>query len=443
MANPVDLQGNALNLSVQQIPIDISLRSATRVRNHDLFMLFSLWMEKHPRDPPTPPPNSELWFESSSTISPTLGGNGHGAASNERTAASYAALRTGAVLVDSADRVVSIDTEKWELAVDESTHQFHKNENILQLRQREHERAEQNRRSVMRLVSNNSIALTLFIPQWDHGDMDNDSPSELTSERPDHQLLQTSGLEQLYTWPLDHALENSPGIARRYPVIVQKFARTTLALNAVARRYNVEAIGLDEWRNRYIPSNDRATADFAYTESVSNNAKDASLKTLDDLDSRVQLPYWARHAMVLAHIAAKRTDDPKLGVGSVFVDEGEGRYFSIGWNGYPKKSQHLDYPQSGADDSVEYEELKYDYILHSEQNALLWRNSQGVRVREAWVVVTKMPCDECSPMLADVGIRKCITIPQQPKNHDDPSRLRGLTYSRVAGLMKRVVLFHI
>ena len=83
--------------------------------------------------------------------------------------------------------------------------------------------------------------------------------------------------------------------------------------------------------------------------------------------------------MVMAHIAARRTDDPKLGVGCLIVVRG--KYTSVGWNGYPKKcivhatmaidahhffvGQHLDYPQAGADDSVEDEELKYDYILHS------------------------------------------------------------------------------
>ncbi|KAJ3078263.1 Cytidine and dCMP deaminase domain-containing protein 1 [Rhizoclosmatium hyalinum] len=177
-------------------------------------------------------------------------------------------------------------------------------------------------------------------------------------------------------------------------------------------------------------------------EGGSSFDKDKTIVDLGVEDVRAGLPSWARHAMVLAHIAAKRTDDPKLGVGSVFVDE-EGRYFSVGWNGYPKKSQHLDYPQAGADDSVEYEELKYDYILHSEQNALLWRNPPGVRVKNSWVVVTKLPCDECSPMLFDNGLRNCITIPQMPKSADDPARLRGLTYNRVSGLMAKVLLFEV
>lgn len=40
--------------------------------------------------------------------------------------------------------------------------------------------------------------------------------------------------------------------------------------------------------------------------------------------------------MILAHIASKRTDDPKIGVGAVLV-YADGTYGSVGWNGYPKK----------------------------------------------------------------------------------------------------------
>ncbi len=52
--------------------------------------------------------------------------------------------------------------------------------------------------------------------------------------------------------------------------------------------------------------------------------------------------------MVLAHIASRRTDDPKVGVGSVIIHAD--RYVSVGWNGFPRKAQNWDYPHGGADD---------------------------------------------------------------------------------------------
>ncbi|KAI9345190.1 cytidine deaminase-like protein [Obelidium mucronatum] len=319
----------------------------------------------------------------------------------------------------------------------------HESEDLFQLR--EQERAEKNRKSVMRLVSNNSIALTLFIPQWDHGEIDDPTFPPPSPQHPSKQKHRKPIVPQSpeFTWPLDRNLENSPGIARRFPIIQLKFARTCMALNAIAKRYHVQARTMEEWKAKLFGGGGGSGGSGRGSTGASNNSEDMfGVLDLALEDAKAKLPSWARHAMVLAHIAAKRTDDPKLGVGSVLVDE-EGRYFSVGWNGYPKKSQHLDYPQAGADDSVEYEELKYDYILHSEQNALLWRNPPGIRLKDSWVVVTKLPCDECSPMLYDSGFRNCITIPQMPKHADDPARLRGLTYNRVAGLMERVLLFEV
>lgn len=107
-----------------------------------------------------------------------------------------------------------------------------------------------------------------------------------------------------------------------------------------------------------------------------------------------------------------------------------------------KKAQWLDYPKAGADDSLEEDELKYDYILHAEQNALLWRNPQGVRLNtHSKMVTTKMPCDECSPILYDCGISTVVTNIQLPKSPDDPSRLKGLTYEKIHTLMENISTF--
>lgn len=111
-----------------------------------------------------------------------------------------------------------------------------------------------------------------------------------------------------------------------------------------------------------------------------------------------------------------------------------------GRNGYPKKAQHLDYPQKGADDSVEDEELKYDYVLHAEQNALLWRNPV-VSLAGSTIVTTKLPCNECSPMIHDLGIERIYTNKQSLKNVDDPSRRRGLSYEKCTALIKEILIF--
>jgi deoxycytidylate deaminase len=261
------------------------------------------------------------------------------------------------------------------------------------------EKEEKNKKSILRLVQNNPIALTLYIPQW----ISSEIPESFEAE-----------LKKLYTvppdfgWQLDEIhLAKSPGISDRWEIIHTRFQNTIMALYILEQKYKGNLTKL---------VNGKEESQDAY-RSIYN------------------------HAIVLAQIAAKRTDDPKIGVGSVLINE-NGRYVSVGWNGYPKKSQNLDYPHAGADDLVDSDELKYDYILHAEQNALLWRNPTGLALSpKAIMVSTKMPCDECSPVMSDCGVRTVVTIPQAPKSKNDPARLRGLTYEKLSKLIENIFIF--
>jgi Cytidine and deoxycytidylate deaminase zinc-binding region len=187
--------------------------------------------------------------------------------------------------------------------------------------------------SVSRLITNNPIALTLYIPRW-NGE----------AEKPDSK-------PSVEYWHLDNTLSDLPSLAHRWTSICDKFSKTQNIIAELASRYVLQP--------------------------VSSNP-DAP-----------KLNFTVMHAMVLAHIVAKRTDDPKVGVGAVLVDR-IGRYVSVGWNGYPKRSATTDYPQYGADDTLDDETLKYDYILHAEHNALLWR-SPGLPLDGTVMVTTKMP----------------------------------------------------
>ncbi|KAJ3091635.1 Cytidine and dCMP deaminase domain-containing protein 1 [Quaeritorhiza haematococci] len=271
---------------------------------------------------------------------------------------------------------------------------------------REEERKEKNKRSVQRLISNNAIALSMYIPQWDH------SSNDLL-----HGPLASFELSnETAFWELDETIGRSPGMAGRWETIKAKFKRTLIAIYLLVQRYNVPV------RSQTL------IQDVGIVESQEGEWP----------------PSLIAHAMVLAHIAARRTDDPKVGVGAVIVDLDKERYFSTGWNGYPKKAEHLDYPQAGADDSVEDEELKYDYILHAEQNALLWRNPPGMPLSPTTTfVTTKMPCDECSPIISDLGVTRIYTNRQAPKPLDDPGRLRGLTYDKCHRLIREIYVFDI
>jgi deoxycytidylate deaminase len=193
---------------------------------------------------------------------------------------------------------------------------------------------------------------------------------------------------------------------------------------------------------------------------------------------RSEAVHEAQHAMVMAHIVSRRTDDPKIGVGAVLVQDdlpspfhpnGETkpmnpwRYISIGWNGFPRRSQRHDFPRLGADEARDSrEELKYAYVLHAEQNALLFRTanasfSDGSSPR---FYSTKYPCDECAPLIADAGISCVFSIP--PSNNaiaminkdgfqndsitsgsSTNSVYRGLTYTKLKRLVPSIWLFRV
>lgn len=206
------------------------------------------------------------------------------------------------------------------------------------------EKKEKNKRTVLRLISNNTTALTLYIPQWSHthpyekfadDSSCEDEVADFQDSRYDKQFLDLGILQRDDLWVLDESIGSTGGIASRWDTIKAKFARTLVAIDQLIQIYRVGV------RSQ--------TVDQEIVEGV-----------------QVECPLIIQHAIVLAHIAAKRTDDPKVGVGAVIIEDG--KYISVGWNGYPKKAQHLDYPSAGADDCVEDEDLKYDYILHAGNN---------------------------------------------------------------------------
>lgn len=199
------------------------------------------------------------------------------------------------------------------------------------------EKKESNYRSVQRLITNNAVGMTIYIPQWEpptSQDMFSPSVSESgkTAYATDDEVM----------WKLDGGIATMPTLSSRWPIIHEKFQHTMRAISLLHKRYADARLNRPNLSQK-LPQQ---------TTKLLDN-------TTDERRNRV-----LQHAMVLAHIAARRTDDPKVGVGAVLVSPA-GQYESVGWNGFPEKAANLDYPQAGADDLVDEEELKYDYILHA------------------------------------------------------------------------------
>lgn len=119
--------------------------------------------------------------------------------------------------------------------------------------------------------------------------------------------------------------------------------------------------------------------------------------------------------MKLAFFLAERTDDPKTGVGAVIVNKDKD-IVGLGWNGFPTKSLYGEFPRASRTDEAEREK-KYPYIIHAEQNALLMRNTKSIK--DATLVVTRTPCDDCTPLIVMQGI-KTVVLGKKILDSSDP-----------------------
>ena len=110
------------------------------------------------------------------------------------------------------------------------------------------------------------------------------------------------------------------------------------------------------------------------------------------------------HLIGMAQFLARRTDDPKRGVGAVIANE-KMEIKALGWNGFPLKAIYGEFPRA-SDTDVEVDKKKYPFIIHAEQNALLMRNDKNLE--GGTLFVTRSPCHECVPLIQMQGIKTVV-----------------------------------
>ena len=106
---------------------------------------------------------------------------------------------------------------------------------------------------------------------------------------------------------------------------------------------------------------------------------------------------WELKMMKLADYVAGWSKDRSTVVGAVIV---RGKHpISTGVNGFPK----------GCDDSKEERHqrpLKYDWVLHAEENAICNAAAEGQATRGADMYVNWFPCAKCAGMIVQAGIKR-------------------------------------
>ena len=105
---------------------------------------------------------------------------------------------------------------------------------------------------------------------------------------------------------------------------------------------------------------------------------------------------WDEYFGALVQVISMRSDDADTKVGAIIVDH-KNRIVSTGYNGTPRGT---DLPKTRPD--------KYPYMVHAEENAMLF--AQGDLNRCRIYVLGMTPCNVCARMMLQKGIEEVIVV---------------------------------
>ncbi len=123
---------------------------------------------------------------------------------------------------------------------------------------------------------------------------------------------------------------------------------------------------------------------------------------------------WDEYFMGIAKLSSKRSKDPNTTVGACIVGL-DNRILSIGYNGAPNGFNDDDFPWDREGNPLN---TKYFYVCHAEMNAIL--NYRGSRkdLENAKIYVDLFPCNECTKLIIQSGIKEIIYLSDKYKDTD-------------------------
>lgn len=110
---------------------------------------------------------------------------------------------------------------------------------------------------------------------------------------------------------------------------------------------------------------------------------------------------WDDYFMGVAKLSAMRSKDPETQVGACIVNESK-RIIGIGYNGFPSGCEDDAFPWAKKGELVD---TKYPYVVHAEANAIL---NATQSIKGSTIYVTLFPCNECSKLIIQSGIKEII-----------------------------------
>lgn len=106
---------------------------------------------------------------------------------------------------------------------------------------------------------------------------------------------------------------------------------------------------------------------------------------------------WDLRFMQLADYVAQWSKDKSTKVGAVIVIDKNP--VSVGYNGFPR----------GCNDDIDERHerpIKYDWVLHAEENAIINAARYGQKTLGADMYLNWFPCAKCAGMIVNAGIKR-------------------------------------
>jgi dCMP deaminase len=110
---------------------------------------------------------------------------------------------------------------------------------------------------------------------------------------------------------------------------------------------------------------------------------------------------WDECFMKMAHIISERSKDPSTQAGAVVVDMNN-VVVGVGYNGFPRGIKSEDLPWDKVGD---FEDTKYAYVCHAEENAIYNANNS---TKGCKIYCVLFPCNECAKTIIQNGIKEVI-----------------------------------
>lgn len=121
---------------------------------------------------------------------------------------------------------------------------------------------------------------------------------------------------------------------------------------------------------------------------------------------------WDEYFMAVALLSAHRSKDPNTQVGACVANE-QNKIVGVGYNGFPWgcSDDKLPWAREGA-----FLDTKYPYVCHAEVNAVL--NSITYNLNNCRIYVGLFPCNECTKVIIQAGIKEIIYMSDKYKETD-------------------------